>query len=371
MRCPNCGKEIQGVAPFCSGCGFRFGNQQPNINQGPYGNQQPNINQGPYGNQQPYGNQGQYANQQQYDNRQPYGNGTPYNPQGGMPPKKSKGGIIALIVVGSVVAVSLIGLLIYLLVSHFASGRISEEDAKAMDGTWEFVAATIDDRKVAAKDTGTPMTFVFEKNGKAIYTLNGESEKYKWEKDGKLITIYVEEDGKEKGHTAILSDNYFTLTWNVNGKEMELIFAKQGTDATDPKKYVPENTIASSQTTPETTDGSSQIKKNTNTQNNTQNSGSSRDNCIGTWKATSGTASGQEVTNPEFLATFVLSGDGTASQTRYRKTASGIWQYEGGEVTIIIYDAEGSSYKGTINGNQMRLSGDDGQYDITMVLSKQ
>lgn len=371
MRCPNCGKEIQGVAPFCSGCGFRFGNQQPNINQGPYGNQQPNINQGPYGNQQPYGNQGQYANQQQYDNRQPYGNGTPYNPQGGMPPKKSKGGIIALIVVGSVVAVSLIGLLIYFLVSHFAGGRISEEDAKAMDGTWEFVAATIDDRKVAAKDTGTPMTFVFEKNGKAIYTLNGESEKYKWEKDGKLITIYVEEDGKEKGHTAILSDNYFTLTWNVNGKEMELIFAKQGTDATDPKKYVPENTIASSQTTPETTDGSSQIKKNTNTQNNTQNSGSSRDNCIGTWKATSGTASGQEVTNPEFLATFVLSGDGTASQTRYRKTASGIWQYEGGEVTIIIYDAEGSSYKGTINGNQMRLSGDDGQYDITMVLSKQ
>ncbi len=335
MRCPNCGREIQGGAHFCGGCGFRFGNQQP------------------YGNRQPYGNQG------------------PYGPQGNMPPKKSKGGMIALIVVGSVVAAALIGVLIYLLVSHFGGGKISEEDAKIMDGTWEFVAATIDDKKVAAKDTGTPMSFVFEKNGKAIYTLNGESEKYKWEKDGKLITIYVEEDGKEKGHTAVLSDNYFTLQWNVNGKAMELIFAKQGTDAADPKKYVPENTIASSQTTPQTTDGSSQIKKNTNSQSNTQNSGSSRDNCIGTWKATSGTAAGQEVTNPDFLATFVLSGDGTVSQTRYGKTTSGIWQYEGGEVTIMIYDAEGSLYKGTVSGNQMRLSGDDGQYDITMVLSKQ
>lgn len=323
MRCPNCGREIQGGAHFCGGCGFRLGNQQP------------------------------------------------YNPQGNMPPKKSKGGIIALIVIGSVVAVALVGLLVFFLVSHFLGGSISSEDAKAMDGTWEFVAATIDGKKVAAKDTGTPMSFVFEKNGKAIYTLNGESEKYKWEKDGKLITIYVEEDGKEKGHTAVLSDNYFTLQWNVNGKAMELIFAKQGTDAADPKKYVPENTIASSQTTPQTTDGSSQIKKNTNSQSNTKNSGSSRDNCIGTWKATSGTAAGQEVTNPDFLATFVLSGDGTVSQTRYRKTTSGIWQYEGGEVTIIIYDAEGSSYKGTVSGNQMRLSGDDGQYDITMVLSKQ
>ena len=322
MRCPNCGREIQGGA-FCSGCGFRFGNQQP------------------------------------------------YNPQGNMPPKKSKGGIIALIVIGSVVAFALVGLLVFFLASHFLGGSISSEDAKAMDGTWEFVAATVDGKKVAAKDTGTPMSFVFEKNGKAIYTLNGESEKYKWEKDGKIITIYVEEDGKEKGHTAVLSDNYFTLQWNVNGKAMELIFAKQGTDAADPKKYVPENTIASSQTTPQTTDGSSQIKKNTNSQSNTQNSGSSWDNCIGTWKATSGTAAGQEVTNPDFLATFVLSGDGTASQTRYHKTTSGIWQYEGGEVTIIIYDAEGSSYKGTVSGNQMRLSGDDGQYDITMVLSKQ
>ncbi len=348
MRCPNCGKELMNGAPFCNGCGFRFVNQQP------------------------YGNQGQYANQQPNVNRQPYGNQAPYGSQGNIPPKKKlSGGMIALIVVGSVVAAALIGILVFLLISHFGVGKISEEDAKAMDGTWEFVAATVDGNKVAAKDTGTTMTFVFEKNGKAIYTLNGESEKYKWEKDGKLITIYVEEDGKEKGHTAVLSDNYFTLQWNVNGKAMELIFAKQGTDAADPKKYVPDNTIASAQTTPQTTDGSSQIKKNTNTQNNTQNTASSWDNCVGTWKATSGTAAGQEVTNPDFLSTFVLSSDGTASQTKYRKTSSGIWQYEGGEITIIIYDAEGSSYKGTVNGNQMRLSGDDGQYDITMVLSKQ
>ena len=370
MRCPNCGKELPNGIPYCNGCGFTFTNGEANYSAPPpppvaNESQQSYGNQGPYGNQQPNGNQGQYVNQQ------PYGNGQPYGPQGNMPPKKSKGGMIALIVVGSVIAVALIGLLIFLLVSNLGLGKISKEDAELMEGTWEFVAATIDDKKVAAKDTGTNMSFDFKKNGKTTYTFNGESEQYKWEKDGKIITLYVDEDGKETAHTAVLADNYFTLKWKVNGKEMELIFAKQGTDATDPKKYVPDNAVAGAVTTPETTDGSSQIKKNNANNNSANTASTSRDNCIGTWKATSGTASGQEVSNPSFLATFVLSSDGTASQTRYNRTTSGIWQYEGGKVKIIVYDEEGSVYEGTVNGNQMRLSGDDGQYDITMVLSKQ
>lgn len=101
MKCPNCGRESLSGARFCTGCGFRFQNQQP------------------YGDQHPYGDQQPYGNQQQYVNRQPYGNGQPYNPQGNIPPKKSKGGIIALIIIGGVILLALIGVLVFFLVRGF------------------------------------------------------------------------------------------------------------------------------------------------------------------------------------------------------------------------------------------------------------
>ena len=124
--------------------------------------------------------------------------------------------------------------------------KVSKEDAEMMEGKWELVAYDYYGVKMLPEDEETYMSMEFNKNGKVTYTLDDDSEEYKWEKDDTLITIWVPEGAVSKGHTAVLDeDDYFTLYWNYEGASVKMIYAREGSDAANPDLYFPEDEITS------------------------------------------------------------------------------------------------------------------------------
>ena len=123
--------------------------------------------------------------------------------------------------------------------------KVSKEDAEIMAGKWDLVLYDMYGVKMFPEDEETQMSFEFKPNGTTEYTLNGETEEYKWEKDDDLITIWVPEDMVSKGHTAVLDGDYFTLYWNYEGTSLQMIYAKEGTGAMDPQQYISEDDVTS------------------------------------------------------------------------------------------------------------------------------
>lgn len=259
----------------------------------------------------------------------------------------------------------------------FGSGakKPSAEDAKVMSGKWVLTGVEVGGKTATAQEMGISMSFDFKDDGTTKYTLGNESEEYKWEKDGDLITIWVPIEGglgSSTGHTAVLDGNSFTLYWDYNGQSLEMIFAKEGT------------TGQASNSSANMTGGAT-ANNSTQQQNNTQTSGANNGainsgggnngapttgDVIGKWSATSGTLSGQPVDDVGVLGTFDIINDGSvrySSSTGY--TESGIWEYWDREITINLND--GTRLDGRVDGNTMTLSGADDQYTMTMTLAKQ
>lgn len=118
-------------------------------------------------------------------------------------------------------------------------GVVSKEDAKLMAGKWDLVAGEAYGQKLTADQIGSKQSFEFKEDGTVVYSLDGQSETYKWNKDGEIITIWVpEQGGYDSGHTATLSGGALTLYWNYNGQNVKMIFAQPGTVAADPSNYV-------------------------------------------------------------------------------------------------------------------------------------
>ena len=118
-------------------------------------------------------------------------------------------------------------------------GKVSEADAALMAGTWNLVAGEANGQKVTADQIGSKQSFEFKKDGTVVYTLDGQSETYKWTKDGEAITIWIpEQNGYDSSNIAILEGGAFTLYWNYNGQPVKMIFAQPGTQAADPSNYV-------------------------------------------------------------------------------------------------------------------------------------
>lgn len=71
--------------------------------------------------------------------------------------------------------------------------------------------------------------------GKAVFTVDGESENVKWKSDGDVVTLTV--SGTDM--TATVKDNAMVFE-NMMETELKLTFAKEGTDATNPENYFTE-----------------------------------------------------------------------------------------------------------------------------------
>ena len=135
-------------------------------------------------------------------------------------------------------------LAIIMLLSSCGS-KISKEDAEAMAGKWQLVVYDYYGVKMIPSDEDTYMSFEFKDNGKTTFTLDDETEDYKWEKDNELITIWVKDGAVSKGKTAVLDGDSFTLYWDYNGTPVTMIYAREGTDAVNPDLYISEDDITS------------------------------------------------------------------------------------------------------------------------------
>ena len=140
-----------------------------------------------------------------------------------------------------ILAVTIMGALL----ASCGGKKVSKEDAEIMAGKWVLVVYDYMGVKMLPEDVETQMSFEFKDNGKVTYTLDDESEDYKWEKDDTLITIWVPEGIVSKGHTAVLEDDYFTLYWNYEGASVQMIYAREGTDAVNPDLYISEDDVTS------------------------------------------------------------------------------------------------------------------------------
>ena len=140
-----------------------------------------------------------------------------------------------------ILAVTIMGALL----ASCGGKKVSKEDAEIMAGKWVLVVYDYMGVKMLPEDEETQMSFEFKDNGKVTYTLDDESEDYKWEKDDTLITIWVPEGGVSKGHTAVLEEDYFTLYWNYEDTPVKMIYAREGSDAVNPDPYISENDITS------------------------------------------------------------------------------------------------------------------------------
>lgn len=257
--------------------------------------------------------------------------------------------IIPVVFIGVLVAFTFTGC--FNIFSIFNKNKISEEDAKAMKGTWQLVAAELEGAKISGKELGTDMSFTFNESGKATYALDGKTEEYKWEKDGDLITIFVPDDSNvTKGHTATLSDDYFTLYWNYNGKPMKMIFARKGTAAEDPSRYV--NTTQN--TTPSTTTPSTNAQQSASQQPAAQSGSKEPASLLGEWHLVAkinGTTRKpvEEIDTQNVYYTFYESGE--YEYKDYNAKELGMYRRDGNALTV-KNDVTGASLMGSLDGDE-------------------
>ena len=122
--------------------------------------------------------------------------------------------------------------------------KVSNEDVAAMSGKWNLVLYDCYGVKMFPKDMDAQMSFEFNKN-KAVLSSDDGTDEYKWEKDGELITIWVNDGEVSKGRTAVVEGDSFTLYWKYNDDVVQMIFAREGTDAENSDLYVTEDDVTS------------------------------------------------------------------------------------------------------------------------------
>ncbi|MBO4897343.1 MAG: lipocalin family protein [Clostridia bacterium] len=130
-----------------------------------------------------------------------------------------------------------------LLLSFTACGgkKVSPEDAEAMAGKWVVVAA---EKGGEVNPQEGEITMQFGANGKVDYTIDGETNKYEWEKENSLITIWIKEGSIKRGRTAELEGDTLTLYLkDDDGEAVKLIFGREGTDAANPDQYITEDAV--------------------------------------------------------------------------------------------------------------------------------
>lgn len=136
-------------------------------------------------------------------------------------------------------------MLAFMMLLTSCGSKISKEDADAMAGKWQLVLYDYYGVKMIPSDADTYMAFEFKDNGKTTFTLDEETEDYKWEKDGDLVTVWVKDGAVSRGKTAVVEGDMFTLYWDYNGEPVTMIYAREGTDAVNPDLYITEDDVTS------------------------------------------------------------------------------------------------------------------------------
>lgn len=101
-------------------------------------------------------------------------------------------------------------------------------------GKWVSVAGEAMGVTLTGDDI-SGFAFDLQDGGKAVFTVEGESENVKWKTEGNVITIT--ENGIEMTGTL---ENDTMVFENKLDMGVDLTFAKEGTDAAKPENYLPE-----------------------------------------------------------------------------------------------------------------------------------
>lgn len=104
-----------------------------------------------------------------------------------------------------------------------------------------YIAMTVSSSGITLSgEDVSDFTFELKDDGKAVLDVMGESMDGKWSSDDSTLTLTVDDVdmvGDIEGDTITFED---FLKEQV-GSSMEVTFAKEGTDAADPEKYLPED----------------------------------------------------------------------------------------------------------------------------------
>ena len=277
--------------------------------------------------------------------------------------------VISITMMCAVIAFSLVGFTgctnPFSLLFSSNDSKVSEEDIALMKGTWNLVEGKLDDKSVSANEIGSSMSIIISDSGKLTFIMDGETEEYKWEKDGDLITIFVPDSGGvSKGHTAVLDGNRFTLYWDYKGKPMQMVFAKKGTEAE--KSSATNNATAQQQTSTQQQQPSGQP-----TAPAQQPASNEPVDLLGDWRL-SGRWEGttykyaEQIDTNNIYYTFYESGE--YSLKNYNSEDLGYFRMDFGSGTITLKSDNGGSLLGSIKGNELSIY--DPNTNVTYVYKK-
>ena len=115
-------------------------------------------------------------------------------------------------------------------------GEKEPEQASPYEGKWIGVVAEAMGMQIAVEDAfGGAFEFEVKKGGKVTFTVDDKSGSGKWSADGDKFTLTLQ--GETMEGTA--GENCITFD-DMLGTGVKVTFGKDGTDATDPNNYLPE-----------------------------------------------------------------------------------------------------------------------------------
>lgn len=240
--------------------------------------------------------------------------------------------------------------------------RISTEDAVEMRGIWNLVAGGENDVMQPASELGFSQTFEFKDDGNAIATVDGDTVKFRWKKNGNTITIWDPNEGSASsaGQNAYLSDDYFTWKWRYNGKAVDLIFARKGTAAEDPSRYVTASNTTQNNVQ-NTTPNNPQPVTNNNpiVTNPTPPETSSNSDLTGTWYCSSVNDGSQSYSPSEmgfYDCYLTLNRDGSFVLNISETTFTGIYEVYNNNITLNMSNTSIFDHlDGTITGSTIKI----------------
>lgn len=116
-------------------------------------------------------------------------------------------------------------------------GAETADETEKISGKYNAVIAKAYGVTILTEEINMEMWLDFDDDGNVSYSNNGEEGQYKWTQDKNTVNI-----GDK--HTATVDGDTLTMELStVNGDEIKVIMAKEGTDAEDPTLYITEDDI--------------------------------------------------------------------------------------------------------------------------------
>ncbi|MBR2742178.1 MAG: hypothetical protein IKD89_01150 [Clostridia bacterium] len=134
-----------------------------------------------------------------------------------------------------IVALTIAVLMIAVLLTGCGGGGSSSQAETGYEGTYVSVKVEAFGFDMTGSDA-EGFTLTLDKGGKGVMDIEGDSSNIKWKLDGNAITIEAGGDkmtGTVEGDTVYIED--------LGGMGMNILFAKEGSEAANPANYVSED----------------------------------------------------------------------------------------------------------------------------------